>query len=231
MKLKPLLLIAAVGAQLTIRVSAAEDLETIDALKRELEALDQKVRVLERKQELDKDAAAEKAKQVPTVSLGSGGFSVTSPDSNFVFKVRGYVQADARAYISDQVDTAANDSFLIRRARPIFEGTVYDKFDYRVMLDFGAQSSLSTANNALLQDAYVTARLWPELQTPGRQIQGTGGPRTPAIGSEPAIHRTSLPDTTPSQPRRWFPGPGRSVSEHPSLRSRSLQRGGRWRQR
>ncbi len=164
MKLNPLFLIAVVGAHLTIPASAADNPETIDALKRELEALDQKVRVLERKQELDKDAAAEKAKQVPTVSLGAGGFSVTSPDSNFVFKVRGYVQADARAYVSDQVDTASTDSFLIRRARPIFEGTVYDKFDYRVMLDFGAQTSLSTANNALLQDAYVTARLWPELQ-------------------------------------------------------------------
>jgi phosphate-selective porin OprO and OprP len=164
MKLIPWFLIAVVGAHLTTPVSAAEEPETIDALKRELEALDQKVRVLESKQMLDKDAAAEKGKQVPTVSLGAGGFSVTSPDSNFVFKVRGYVQVDARAYVSDQVDTASNDSFLIRRARPIFEGTVYDKFDYRIMLDFGAQSSLSTANNALLQDAYVTARLWPELQ-------------------------------------------------------------------
>jgi phosphate-selective porin OprO and OprP len=129
-----------------------------------VEQLDQKVRILERNRELDQETAAEKAKQTPRVSLGANGFSVTSADSNFVFRVRGYVQADGRFYSSDRVDTTANDTFLIRRARPILDGTVYEKFDYRVMLDLGAQASLSTANNALLQDAYVNARLWPEFQ-------------------------------------------------------------------
>jgi phosphate-selective porin OprO/OprP len=41
---------------------------------------------------------------------------------------------------------------------------VYDKFDYRVMFDFGSGASSSAANNGFVQDAYVNARLWPEFQ-------------------------------------------------------------------
>jgi phosphate-selective porin OprO/OprP len=142
----------------------AGETNTLEELKRELEALDQKVRALEHQLSTSNAALKPAAGRTPTVSLGSGGFNVTSADSNFVFRVHGYVQADARAYLSDEIDTAATDTFLIRRARPIFEGTVYDRFDYRVMLDFASQTTLSSANNGLLQDAYVTARLWPELQ-------------------------------------------------------------------
>lgn len=155
------ILLATQGAALVL---AADDRATIEALRQQIHELDQKLRVLERRQELDQEATAEKAKATPTVSLGANGFAVTSADSNFVFKVRGYVQTDARFYASDRVDTAANDSFLIRRARPIIEGTSFGKLDYRVMLDFGSQASLSSGNNALLQDAYANLRLLPELQ-------------------------------------------------------------------
>jgi phosphate-selective porin OprO/OprP len=143
---------------------AAEDADAIEELKRQIHDLDQKVRILERKEELEKEGAAEKAKTTPVVSLGSGGFSVRTADSNFVFKVRGYVQADARFYFDDDYSGGASDTFLIRRARPIFEGAVYQKFDYRVMLDFASGVNSSAANNGFLQDAYVNARLLPEIQ-------------------------------------------------------------------
>lgn len=138
--------------------------QSVEDLKRQVEELDQKIRVLERKQELDKEDASARAKAATTVSLGASGFQVRSADTNFVFKVRGYVQADARLYPEPVPGAVLQDTFLMRRVRPIFEGTVYDRFDYRVMLDFGAQATLSTANNALVQDAYATARLAPEFQ-------------------------------------------------------------------
>jgi phosphate-selective porin OprO/OprP len=98
------------------------------------------------------------------VSLGLNGLVVRSADSNFLMNVHGYVQADARFYLND--NNPANDTFLLRRVRPIIEGTVYDRFDYRLMADFGSglTSSSSAGNNAILDDAYVNARLWPELQ-------------------------------------------------------------------
>ena len=36
----------------------------------------------------------------------------------------------------------AHDTFLLRRVRPIIEGTVFEKYDYRVMLDFGSAMAL-----------------------------------------------------------------------------------------
>lgn len=129
-----------------------------------VEELDQKVKVLERRRELDQEAAAESARSLPTVSLGLDGLVVRSADSNFLMNVHGYAQADGRFYLNEH--NPANDTFLLRRVRPIMEGTAFGRFDYRLMADFGSgnTSSSSAGNNALLDDAYINARLWPEAQ-------------------------------------------------------------------
>jgi phosphate-selective porin OprO/OprP len=158
-------------------IAADEPPDSIRSLKRQIEELDQKVRILERNNELDKEAAADKAKSATTVSIGQSGFQVRSADSNFVLKVRGYVQVDGRFYAdqafpgslssvpgSRSYPGSASDTFLLRRVRPIFEGTVFDKYDYRVMLDFGQNVASSAANNGFVQDAYMTARFLPEFQ-------------------------------------------------------------------
>src|SRR5204862_8365892 len=118
----------------------------------------------QRQIELQNESSAEKAKATPIISAGASGFSFRSADSNFVLRVRGYLQADSRWYIDDAAAGKANDTFLLRRVRPIFEGTVWDKYDYRLMLDFGSGVTSSASNDAYVQDAYVNARLWPEFQ-------------------------------------------------------------------
>lgn len=134
-----------------------------DATQR-LDALDKQVKVLERKREVDAEEATESARSLPTVSLGQNGLVVRSGDSNFLMNIHGYVQADARFYVNEH--SPANDTFLLRRVRPIIEGTVFDRFDYRFMPDFGSGNvnSSSAGNNALLDDAYINARLWPQIQ-------------------------------------------------------------------
>jgi len=129
-----------------------------------IDDLDQKVKVLERKREVEQEADTEKQKSLPTVSLGSNGLVVRSGDSNFLMNIHGYVQADGRFYVNDH--NVANDTFLLRRVRPIIEGTVFDRFDYRFMPDFGSgtASSSTSANNAMLDDAYLNARFWQEAQ-------------------------------------------------------------------
>ncbi|HTG45345.1 MAG TPA: porin [Verrucomicrobiae bacterium] len=133
-----------------------------EVLLKRIEELEQQVKVLNRKDEIAEESTVEKAKTAVSVSAGSNGFQILSADTNFVLKVRGYVQADSRWFINDH--TAVNDTFLLRRVRPIFEGTVFEKFDYRLMLDFGSGVTASAANNAYIQDAYVNARLFPEFQ-------------------------------------------------------------------
>src|SRR5688572_29575871 len=109
-------------------------------LKSKVENLEQELKILKRQLELDKEASTEKAKTTPTITAGPEGFSFRSADTNFVLKIRGGLQADGRFYLSDSV---ATDTFLLRRVRPIIEGTVYDKFDYRIMADFASGISLS----------------------------------------------------------------------------------------
>jgi phosphate-selective porin OprO and OprP len=163
MKLSRWWLAGIAGVQISLPLFA-QDVDTIEALKQQIQQLDQKVRILERKRENEQDADAAIAKTTPRVSLGASGFAVTSADSNFVFKVRGYVQADSRWFADDVSTGTANDTFLLRRVRPIFEGTVYDKYDFRVMLDFGSGVTSGTGNNGFVQDAYLNARFRPEFQ-------------------------------------------------------------------
>src|SRR2546422_11109586 len=93
--------------------------EDIESLKKQIQALDQKVRVLERKTELEREGGESRSQDAPRMTAGAEGFSFSSADTNFVLKLRGYVQADARFYVDDHI--AGNDTFLLRRVRPIFE--------------------------------------------------------------------------------------------------------------
>jgi len=125
-------------------------------LEEKVEELDQKIRILERKDELDKEQAAEKAKTATNVTSGRDGFSLRSADGAYQLKIRGYVQLDGRFYQGDD-ERPATDTFILRRVRPIFEGTVFKIFDFRIMPDFGAGTTV-------LQDAYIDARFSPKLK-------------------------------------------------------------------
>src|SRR5689334_11577616 len=150
-----LLLPAAAGVQSHAQVSN-------EVLLKRIEELEEQVKILSRKGELAEEAATEKAKATPTVSLGASGLQIRSADSNFVMRVGGHLQVDGRFFPSNT--SATDDAFLIRRARPIIEGTVFDKFDYRLMLDVGSGLNATAQNVGFLQDGYVNARLLPEFQ-------------------------------------------------------------------
>jgi phosphate-selective porin OprO and OprP len=132
---------------------ATQEPATEPTVEERLDELDQKIRVLDRKDELDKEQAAEKAKTAPQVTAGKDGFSLKSADGSFVLKLRGYVQLDGRFFQSDD-QRPATDTFTLRRVRPILEGTVYKIFDFRIMPDFGG-------GQTVLQEAYLEGRLSP----------------------------------------------------------------------
>jgi phosphate-selective porin OprO and OprP len=152
-----IIILAVVSVSGTRTLRADETADTVKALKQRIEALDQKVRVLERKDELNKEVSAEKAKTVPSVSIGSSGFTLRSADTNFVLKLRGLLQVDSRTYLDDG-GIKNNDTFLLRRARPIFEGTVFRDFDFLLTPEFGGTGTPS------ILDAYLNYRYQPGLQ-------------------------------------------------------------------
>lgn len=129
------------------------------------EQVEQKLRVLDRQNELAAEAAAEKTKTAPVVSLGSQGFEVRSGDTNFVFKIKALAQADSRWFVNNAGNgtALANESFLLRRARLMAEGTFFRDFDYQLVAEFGGGSSTGLPQPAIL-DANLAYRFSPGLQ-------------------------------------------------------------------
>lgn len=172
-------LVAIVGLQASTGKLLAQDSGSSDTagLLRRIEELEQKVKIQDRKTELDKEAAAEKAKSATAVSFGSSGLHVRSGDSNFVFRFRGNVQADGRFFLDDP-DGVVNDTFLLRRVRPSLEGTLWGKYDFRIMPDFAGSS-------VTLIDAYADLRFSPYLSVL------VGKTKSP-FGLERLVSQTSL---------------------------------------
>ena len=108
--------------------------------------LDQRIRVLERRLELEREAATAAAASATAPTITASGVQFRAADGSFVARFRGYVHQDGR-FFDGEGPTGAS-TFLLRRVRPIVEGTVFRHYDYRVMTDFGGGS-------AVLQDAYV----------------------------------------------------------------------------
>lgn len=112
--------------------------------------LEQQIKILARQAEIEKEAAdAAKGTQV-TATAGGNGFEIRSSDSAFRIRFRGYIHADSRVYPGDD-DNRGVDTFLLRRARPLMEATLYRIFDFRLMTDFGSGA-------ATIQDAYFDGR-------------------------------------------------------------------------
>ena len=110
---------AVIGSQtMTIHHLLADTADTINGLKQQIEQLDQKVRILERNRELEKETADTKPKDAPKISIGEKGFSFGSADGNFAINLRGVLQLDSRTFFKDG-GIKGNDGFLLRRARPV----------------------------------------------------------------------------------------------------------------
>jgi phosphate-selective porin OprO and OprP len=144
--------LGALAALLAGAVTVSANEPSIEELRRQVEELDQKLRALEQAREVENEQAAAKTRNLPSVSLGAGGFSVRSADTNFLFRIRGVVQADARFFIDD--GGTADDTFFMRRVRPSFEGTVWEKYDFRVVPEFAG-------NSVSVVDVYADLRFSP----------------------------------------------------------------------
>jgi phosphate-selective porin OprO/OprP len=135
-----------------------------------LEELDQRIKVVERRWEVEQEVLAEKKaeerKNPPGVAVayGKDGVVIKSADGKFQFRFRPVVQADARFFVK-----SGSDTFLLRRVRPVIEGTAFEFFDWRMMPEL--------AGTPNVQDAYVNVRVVKELQL-------RGGKFKPPVGLE-----------------------------------------------
>lgn len=155
-----------ISVPLVVQANDSSELEELRALVQEL---DQKVKVLARKGEINEETAAAAKKEAPVVKASSSGFSFGSADGKNEIKFRGLVQADHRHYSEGANDVRgrtneragnlnsdgfhnAEDSSLLRRVRPTIEGKVAGKYGFRFTPEFAGGSASAV-------DAYVEANL------------------------------------------------------------------------
>ena len=93
--------------------------------------LDQRLRILERRLELQQEEQVAKAKEAAVVTVNDKGASLKSANGDYEIKLRCLVQGDARFYL-DGVPAGTNDTFLLRTARPTFEGSLGKLVDFRL---------------------------------------------------------------------------------------------------
>jgi phosphate-selective porin OprO/OprP len=134
-------------------------------------------------------AAAQQVPAEPGFTAGKEGFSWKSADGDFALRLRGYFQLDGR-FFSNETPSGV-DTFLVRRARPIFEATVYRIFDFRLMPDFGQGTTV-------LFDGYVEARFSPALKL-------RAGKFKPPVGLERLQSATDLMFPERAQPTNLVP--------------------------
>lgn len=134
----------------------ADDNSEVEKLKAQVQELDQKLRILDRKQEISAEELAAQQKAAPVVAAGDKGFGFKSADGQFEYRLRGLLQIDYRDFSGDAYPTAVS-GFLARRIRPTFEGTLWGKYGFRFTPEFGE-------SKAGVIDAYVDIRHNPAAQ-------------------------------------------------------------------
>lgn len=153
------------GAALAQEASESGESE----LRREIEEQKQRLLILERKLELNAEAAKSAASSAPRVTANATRFQIASADgANFV-RLRGTLHADYRGFDGDSVPETA-DTFLLRRVRPTIEGTFGGIYDFRFTPDFGG-------GRTSIIDAYIAARF-------NRAAVVTVGKFKPPVGLE-----------------------------------------------
>lgn len=117
-----------------------------------LAALDQRLRILERRLELQEEERATAAKAAPKIAIDQKGASFKSGDGAYELKLRGLLQGDARVFLGS--DASQNDTFLLRTARPTLEGSLGKRVAYRFTPELAGDS-------ASVVDAYADLRFSP----------------------------------------------------------------------
>lgn len=137
--------------------------------------LQQKVLVLERKQELAEEEQLKQKQSAPVVLAGDKGFGIQSADGKVGVKIGALIQADARVFqdgikgqhaysgdsaaqqLNDDINTrSATDTFVTRRVRPIFDFN-FGQYSARITPEFGGGSTS-------LIDAYIDANYDPRFR-------------------------------------------------------------------
>jgi len=147
-------------------IAHANDSSELEELRALVQQLDQKIKVLDRKNELAEEAAAIRKQETPVITSNqdkyNSGFGIQSADGQNKIQFGGLVQLDNRQYPS--ANEGNTSGFDVRRIRPIVQGTLDGIYDFKFAPEYGDNKVASSSTNGGIADAFVNARFKPWLQ-------------------------------------------------------------------
>jgi phosphate-selective porin OprO and OprP len=117
-----------------------------------LEGLDQKVKVIDRKLEVQEETQHQESLSRPVVEVSDEGFSLSSPNHDYNLNLSGFLQGDGRFFTSG-ADKDVGSTFFLNRVRPILTGALGKYYNFNITPDFGQ-------GRVTLQDAYLNITYW-----------------------------------------------------------------------
>ena len=133
---------------------------------------------------------------------GFDGFSLQNESGDFRLQIRGYAHFDGRFFTGDEGFLAV-DTFVVRRARPIVQGSLGKYFDFNLMPDFGGGTTV-------LQDAWVDFKPSPTIKV------RVGKYKSP-VGLERLQSATAIPFVERAFPTAIVPNRDLGVMVHGDL--------------
>ena len=130
------------SATLTLPRLAADESDDIKALRSQIDSLERKIDVLEQKQEIHDQDVAAAAQAGPKIAITDQGFVFASDDGANSLHIGGLVQIDSREFLADG-GGVLNNSFVLRRARPIIDGAFDKIYSFQFVPEFGGTSAVS----------------------------------------------------------------------------------------
>jgi phosphate-selective porin OprO/OprP len=124
--------------------------DELQQLKQQVEALQKRIQTLEQQQSAEKAAATPQTKAAPAPTISQQGFGLKLGDGSDL-RVRGFIQANSRFY---EDTPGATDTFVIRRARFLFDGTFARYYAFRLTPSW---DNTGSGNTAAIQDAFIEA--------------------------------------------------------------------------
>src|SRR5260370_2066497 len=132
-----------------------------------LEGLDQKVKVIDRKLEVQAETEHQKSLETPIVKVGADGFSRAAPNHDYNIGFGGILQGDGRFFPSGS-DKNVGSTFFLNRVRPILTGSVGKYYNFNITPDFGQ-------GKVTLQDAYLNITYWDYASLRTGKLKGPLG--------------------------------------------------------
>jgi phosphate-selective porin OprO/OprP len=109
---------------------------------------------------------------------GADGFTVEDESGAYRLQLRAYAHFDGRFFLADDAG-AATDTFLLRRVRPILQGSLGRYFEFSITPDFGG-------GTAGIQDAYLDFKPSARLRVRAGKFKSPVG--LERLQSSPALH-------------------------------------------